>query len=196
MEERLFLRFSLFFPPRPAPPLFFSRLSLSRLSPSLSRLLTSGRHHLSFCQLGDFNLLSFCAITGPRGPRKIVFNCDWLLSGGGRPPPFVPWFLHIPNCARGVRRELNRGRMRLFQSRVVSHSRRKVRRDGRSKRGARLCLRVYIWPFELDLIPTIITSSAYRDMSRNMRNWLVIVIVVSCYRYTRCDDNNDLRLVR
>jgi len=33
-------------------------------------------YHLSFCQLGDFNLLSFCAITGPRGPRKIVFNCD------------------------------------------------------------------------------------------------------------------------
>jgi len=58
-----------------------------------------------------------------------------------------------------VRRELNRGRMRLFQSRVVSHLRRKVRRDGdRSKRGAD-CIRGYTWPFELDLIPMVITSS-------------------------------------
>lgn len=97
---------SLHLPRSLAPSLFLS-LSLYRLlhlSPSLSWLLTSGRYHLSFCQLGDFNLLSFCAITGPRGPRKIVFNCDWLLSGGGRPPPFVPRFLHIPNCARGASR--------------------------------------------------------------------------------------------
>lgn len=99
-------------PPPPPPPSIFLFLSLSlsfffdsffsRLSPSLSRLLKSGRYHLSFCQLGDFNLLSFCAITVPRGPRKIVFNCDWLLSGDGRPPPFVPGFLHIPNCKKGA----------------------------------------------------------------------------------------------
>lgn len=53
-----------------------STCSFTPLSVAPARLLTSGRHHLSFCQLGDFNLLSFCAITGPRGPRKIVFNCD------------------------------------------------------------------------------------------------------------------------
>lgn len=94
MEERLFLRFSLFaslslslfFPFLPlflsySVSLCLSSISLSRFSftPLFVALASSHvwpRYHLSFCQLGDFNLLSFCAITGPRGPRKIVFNCD------------------------------------------------------------------------------------------------------------------------
>lgn len=95
----------------------FSHHSLPQLSsvpPSLPlflpfflllALFASDRHHLSFCQLGDFNLLSFCAITEPRSPRKIVFNCDWLLTGGGRPPPFVPRFLHTPNYERNIAAE-------------------------------------------------------------------------------------------
>lgn len=112
--------------------LFFSPVSPLRLSPSLLRLLTSGRYHLSFCQLGDFNLLSFCAITGPRGPRKIVFNCDWLLSGGGRPPPFVPRFLHIPNCARGASRAESRPNEIIPVTRRLAFSAKKKWRDGRS----------------------------------------------------------------
>lgn len=83
----------------PSSPPFFPSFFL------VPRVFASGRHHLSFCQLGDFNLLSFCAITGPRSSRKIVFNCDWLLSGGGRPPPFVLRFLHIPNCGRYIAAE-------------------------------------------------------------------------------------------
>lgn len=73
MEERLFLRFSLFIPHVSLSP---SSVSFAPLSVALVPSHVWGRYHLSFCQLGDFNLLSFCAITGPRGPRKIVFNCD------------------------------------------------------------------------------------------------------------------------
>lgn len=83
MEERLFLRFSLSLSSSLfillatfLPSLSLSRLPFTPLSVALASSHVRGWYHLSFCQLGDFNLLSFCAITGPRGPRKIVFNCD------------------------------------------------------------------------------------------------------------------------
>lgn len=65
-DARKVARFRLV-PSRAAPP-FFRDLAL----------FASGRHHLSFCQLGDFNLLSFCTITGPTARAKlylIVIDC-------------------------------------------------------------------------------------------------------------------------